>query len=534
MTTGSRGRWTSPKSLLGDRRPDLAVSLGLGGAMLLGILTAMFPLLGVGVAVLVVGILLLRFRPESISVLAVGLIYSNAVVIFAQRGTVPSSAGALLIAALGLSVIRRAYVERTVATSPLAMSLVLAFGAIECLSALFSIAPATAQTEVATTLTEGMLLFTVTAFAVADTKSLVGVVNALLLVGACLGALSLIQHLTGDYTNDFYGFAGVSDALVPGGSVPGQDLQPRLNGNIGETNRYAQVLAVLLPLAAARAAMTSSTVVRWLSILAGLLISGGIVYTYSRGTAVAIAAALITVTALRWVRLRWLVGGAVLGLVLVLATPGYGDRLLSLQAVTGATALQGSNAAADNAVRGRTTEVLAALLAFADHPVLGVGPGVFPSVYPQYAQQVGIRPRLQEREAHNLFAGTAAETGVFGLVTFVMILLTVLTGLAEAVRRWQPVDRGRQVLAQGFFAAILVYIYSGMFLHLSYVRYFWLLVALAAAAGRLPGQETRPWTVGLPWRRRTRRPPGAPEPAGGRNGSAAVGAPRQPAPATRA
>jgi putative inorganic carbon (hco3(-)) transporter len=488
---------------------DRAAAVGLGCAIAIGAGAALSPYLGLAAAVVLIGLLVLRWWPDAVAALAIATIYSNAVVIGVQRGTVPSAAAALLIAALAFPILRTAWLDRRVAAPPASLWLVLIFAAVQCLSTLFSFAPDVAQAETITSLSQGILVYVLVAYAVVGTRSLVSVVNAVLFVGAALGALSIVQHLTGDYTNTFYGFAQISNALVPGGSTAGADLQPRLAGNIGETNRYGQVLAVLLPLVAARAATTRSILVRVLTIVAGLLIGGGVVFTYSRGAAVALAATMLTLTAMRWVRARWLVGAVVAVVVVALLTPGYADRLNTLSSVTGATALKGSNNAADNAVRGRTTEVLSAILAFADHPVLGVGPGVFPLVSPRYSEEVGIRPRLQEREAHNLFAGIAAETGVLGIGSFLFLLVRILTSLMAAARQWAALDRGRQVLARGFFAAVLVYIYSGMFLHLSYVRYFWLLLGLAAAAARLPGDETRlltlPWRLRVPWRGRSRQ-----------------------------
>ena len=124
---------------LRSRLPWQRIALGL--AVLTGLLTAVSPLLGVAVAaVMVVLVVLARWR-DAIPVLTIAVIYSNAVVIFAQQGTVPTAASGVLLAALGLTVLRRALDSGTVAVRPPGFAPVLAFAGVQCISALFSVAP---------------------------------------------------------------------------------------------------------------------------------------------------------------------------------------------------------------------------------------------------------------------------------------------------------------------------------------------------------------------------------------------------------
>ena len=83
------------------------------------------------------------------------------------------------------------------------------------------------------------------------------------------------------------------------------------------------------------------------------------------------------------------------------------------------------------------TEGLAALLAWADHPVIGVGPGQFPQYYRQYAEVVGIRVLARDREAHNLYLGMAAELGIIGITVFLVILGLTFRDLIRARRAVQ-------------------------------------------------------------------------------------------------
>ena len=121
---------------------------------------------------------------------------------------------------------------------------------------------------------------------------------------------------------------------------------------------------------------------------------------------------------------------------------------------------------------------------------MGVGPGLFPSYYQQYARevsaaQIDTRVDLSEREAHNLYTGIAAEYGGLGLACFLGILFVTIRDLLRARRRWLAERPEIAHLAAGLVLAIIGYMVSGLFLHLKYERYFWLLLALAGVAGVL-------------------------------------------------
>ena len=70
----------------------------------------------------------------------------------------------------------------------------------------------------------------------------------LVVVAGALGALSLVQEATGS-NSDFGGLATMSRAVIGGTDTGGGSA--RHAGPIGEQNRWAQSLAVVLPLAIA-------------------------------------------------------------------------------------------------------------------------------------------------------------------------------------------------------------------------------------------------------------------------------------------
>jgi O-antigen ligase len=128
---------------------------------------------------------------------------------------------------------------------------------------------------------------------------------------------------------------------------------------------------------------------------------------------------------------------------------------------------------------------------FMDHPVTGVGPGMFNKHYAQYSGMVGSVQASAGREAHNLFLGLAAETGLLGLITFFSVIFVTLRDLLRTRKRLIVSDPRSAFIATGFFLAIISYLVTGMALHFAFVRYFWLMMALAASATLVVSDELR-------------------------------------------
>jgi O-antigen ligase len=166
-----------------------------------------------------------------------------------------------------------------------------------------------------------------------------------------------------------------------------------------------------------------------------------------------------------------------------LAIPGLTARVASLAGVAGL--LGPSRVEPDGPIRGRTTEMLAALAAYTDHPVLGVGPGqyaTYHSVRYQGLPEISFREIPLPRRAHSLYLEIAAETGTVGLVIFMAIPLLLLMDLGRHRRALFAARPDLARLAAGFTLMLLAYLGTGVFLHLAYERYYWVMIAMAAAA----------------------------------------------------
>jgi hypothetical protein len=310
------------------------------------------------------------------------LFWANIAVVATRYHGVPQVVASSIVVLLAIPIARYMIVERQpLAVTPV-LPLVFAFLAAIALAAALSKDPSVSRAPVVTFLTEGLLLFVLVSNAVRTTRTLNRVLWTLILAGAFMGGISIVQELTHSYGNDYGGLAQVDRFGTGGGfNVAPSDaaakvLRPRLGGPLGSENRYAQILAVVLPLALIRAFREPKRHRRLLAGAATLLITGGLLLTFSRGATVAVAATLILMALLRELPVRHLlvVFAVVTGFVL-LVVPDYVTRVRSLGAVT---SLSSSDSASrpDASIVGRQTENLAALHTFLDHPIVGVGPGV--------------------------------------------------------------------------------------------------------------------------------------------------------------
>ncbi len=355
---------------------------------------------------------------------------------------------------------------------------------VHMVSALLSSHPFEAMETVETWLLEGVVLALLIANAVRTREEVRSASFALIAAGAVMGAISLAQQVLGPAEYGFMGFGQLDSAIVDGEGR----VARRLAGPIGETNRFAQIMSVLIPIGAgaALALHGAKRLACWLAV--GLVVVG-MLFAFSRGTIVALALAVPFALAFKMLRWRHLVAVGAAGLVLFLANPHYAARVGSIgQVAVRSLGLEPAGLRnADGAARGRLTAMKAAGLLFLEHPILGAGPGLAPYSYEENASVVGGKVRSYGRRSHNLFLQLAAETGLVGLLAFGAVIALSLRELDRARRRFASTDRGLWGVVCGLELAIVISLTTSLFLHAAYIRYFWMLIGLAAAASAVPG-----------------------------------------------
>lgn len=454
------------------------------------LVTTLLVLNGPAVGLVAVAALLIVFcvikSPDMAVFVVVFILYSNIAAVASRFHGVPQAVAALFILLLAVPFVRDAVVRRQGLVLTHALPLIVSLLVVQVLGALFSENIEVTRAAIMEFVAEGLLVYFLITNVVRTPRVLRLAVWALLLAGFVTTLVPIYQQLSGSFQHQYGGFGQLSETAFRTGEVTssGEGRQFRIAATIGEQNRYAQNMLMLLPLGFLLCLGTRSK--KWRLLALGLtgFAAVGFLLAFSRGGAVAfvlVTGVMVLMRVFAW--RHALVCGLALMLAFV-ALPQYWARLTTLSDVS--TIFSGTISTdenVDSALKGRVTEMVAAALVFADHPVVGVGPRMFKFYSQEYGNELGIRQLKEARKAHSLYLEIAAENGALGIVCFFGMVAVTLGGTLRARRRW--LDMGDVEMANislGLFFALMAYLASALFLHLSYIRFFYLVLALAGSA----------------------------------------------------
>ena len=296
---------------------------------------------------------------------------------------------------------------------------------------------------------------------------------ALLWAGIFMGTLSVIQYLTGTFTNNYGGFAQAPFLQVVG------DVQGyRISGPIGDPNFYAQAMVVLVPLAIERFLDEREVKYRLLALWALVVCFLTVIFTFSRGGFLALCVALAVWFFIHPPRGLYLALAIVLAIAVIAFIPqNYVNRLMTLQQIFPSST--NGFYTQDQSIQGRASENLTSIAMFLDHPLLGVGYFNYELYYLQYAEQIGLAPDASARAAHNLYLQVLAETGLLGLTAFLTLLWAAIKGALDSFRKFKSSNRKELVsMTVAIGAGFAGYLAAAVFVHAAYPRYLWLIIGV--------------------------------------------------------
>ncbi len=243
---------------------------------------------------------------------------------------------------------------------------------------------------------------------------------------------------------------GVLAVLEMVGVIPGQFPRwgtpfHRAALGFGQPNGLGLFFAAVLPLAAHRVSATRGPA-RAVAALALAATGLGLVATFSRAAwiAVLLGPLALALAGERRLAVRLLLGG-IAAVVLVDVFSG-GLVRDTVQRTIG-----------DWVIEQRAALFLTGVSMFAAHPILGVGPGGFADQIGRYGAQITQLWDYQPTP-HNAYVQMAAETGIVGLVAFVVFLALVLRALVRGARDAEaaPDVRRFRLAALWSFATICI------------------------------------------------------------------------------
>ncbi len=318
-------------------------------------------------------------------------------------------------------------------------------------------------------------------------RALRGTVWALIAVGLLLGSMTVHQELTKNYADHYWGFAMAAVA-----NISGTTSGYRIGGPVADPNFYALFLVPLAPLALDRFNSERRKGVRILALVAFAVVCLSIVFTYSRGGFLALAATVAVMMVRRPPKLRVLVFVAIVAVPVLSLVPGqYSTRLNTIREVLSFRSSD-PHGIRDAGMRGRVSEMMVAALMFREHPLLGVGVNNFPYLYQEYARRIGPDSRLEYREPHSRYLEVAAEMGLAGILAYGALLVALFLAMRAGERGLKASgDLDHAGMVRAFEVGLAGFLIGSVFLQGSYPRYFWVLAGIALATRRV-GEAAEP------------------------------------------
>jgi len=122
---------------------------------------------------------------------------------------------------------------------------------------------------------------------------------------------------------------------------------------------------------------------------------------------------------------------------------------------------------------------------FADHPILGVGPGCSVVAWPLYAPP-GVRTR-NALITHNTFIQALSETGILGFVTFFLFIGYGIRSAHQLARRARDSENEEPIgeLAAGLEVALVGFGVCGLSAGIMLTWFPYILMGMASAARRI-------------------------------------------------
>ena len=324
-------------------------------------------------------------------------------------------------------------------------------------------------------LTQGVVIAAAVLLLLQDASGARKAVWGLIAAGVLVGTINAYQYLTGTFGNVYWGFARAEIRQI---TIGLSDY--RITGPVGDANFFAQIMLMIVPIAAERAWNEKRILFKAFAAWSFAVSLACVIFTFSRGAFLA----MVFVAGLALLRKRpkiryWILLLLASVIIISFLPKHYTERMRTLVEVLPLVEGEGIK---DPAIKGRASGFAAGMLMFAEHPLVGVGYGNFPRFYQQYSRKMGVDPHLSDRSAHSMYIEILTEGGLLGMGSFALLIGLLLARLWKT-RRLLDLAGNRQArsMLAAFEYGLIAYLVAAMFLHSAYPRYMWLLIGIGLA-----------------------------------------------------
>lgn len=297
-------------------------------------------------------------------------------------------------------------------------------------------------------------------------RKLLIVIWGLVILGAAACLIGIYQHILGIGVD--YG-----EGVI------------RIRGTALDPNDYAMHLIILIPLIFGLLFNYRNILLKALLLFIFVLLVLNVVFTYSRAGMLALAFVLaLSILGFSFQRQRRVLPIILITLALSVSLPfipaKYWERAKSISDFS------------DPAIQARLDVWKTGLGMIKDHPFRGIGLGVFQY---EYILRAYMSPDVKTRISlfsHNAYLQIGAETGVFGLIFFLLLIFFSWQDLAKSGKAFQ---RNGDLLFSGLALALRIglfgYLVCATFLTQAFLTVFWIILPLAVVMRKFSLEGTK-------------------------------------------
>ena len=249
-------------------------------------------------------------------------------------------------------------------------------------------------------------------------------------------------------------------------TAQGLRIEGLVGGMFGNPNDLATALDLVLPFAILLT-ISSRGLARLFYLGCAAVLTIGVLVTLSRGgfLGLIMSSGVLLWKLGRGSRLKTALGAALIcGILFAVMPGGYGGRI--------ATILNNDQDQTGSAQMRRELMERAAQVAIS-HPIIGVGMGNF-FIY-----------SIHDKAAHNAYLEIAAELGVFGLLAYLIVILSPLRSLyrieKQTLARLTKSEKELYWLSVSIQASLIAYMVCSFFSSIQYLWYLYYTAAYAVA-----------------------------------------------------